>query len=124
MSETTHHSIGDLFALGAGYPELSALNNNDASQDTTLYALAVYDALTQRIFRTLTVRSSSVVWGTGTVWSNRVRASRNAVLWGSAVVWGRSTNESFAVLWGADPEPAAPELARRRTHFQQTENRT
>ena len=124
MTETTHQSIGDLFTVGAGYLEVSALNNNNASHDTTLSAIAVYDALTQQTFLTLTIRTSTIIWGTGTVWSNRVRASSNAVLWGSAVVWGRSTNESFAVLWGTDPGPADPEAFPRASAFQQPQNRT
>ncbi len=101
----------DIFAIGAGFVDVSAaLSNTDLAPDTLGCAKSPrvsYDPLTRTVslvYDPTSIWNTAVVWGTSMVWGTSVLNGTTlqgyAVVWGDSMVWGTSTDQGFGVVWG------------------------
>jgi serine protease AprX len=105
----------DLFAVGAGYLDITAaLANTDVTPGSAISPVAVLNSDgtvsiqtdLSAVFGSSLPAANSIVWGSSMVWGNSVVwgdsvLAGNSVMWGSSVVWGDSALAANSVMWGS-----------------------
>ncbi len=106
-TNTQYNIQNDIFAVGAGYLDITAaLNNTEKPTRSAASPSARYNPTSRKVeIVNTTSTGQSLLWGDTTVpwshiWGNRLLAG-SSVLWGDSVVWGDITRTGGnSLLWG------------------------
>jgi len=103
----SYTSYYDVFAVGAGYLDVwAALNSNATPNGSAASPIASYNPSSGSV--TLSnLGGQSVIWGTNLIWGTNViwgtsAVSGSNVIWGTNLIWGTSAAGNLSVIWGTN----------------------